>query len=207
MAARDLSRTVVEGGRHRQCQWERRLLRRRERRMVCDDDAALSPPLPSSGRYFADRLTPLERWLASHAGRGWNNVYSEFCERFDQRTMKGWHLKDHLLWMVGLGPRRYGGSRFHVDARGILRDRGRARWSPRPTWVGEVRADSWAAGRRVIVHGEAFFWTARVVDPAHERRRFSPQGVRLNEEEVAFWLALSEGVRLSLTYALTRPRA
>jgi len=176
--------------------------------MVCDDEAALSPPLPSTGRGFADRLAPLERWVASHVGRGWNNVYREFCERFDQRSVKGWHLKDHLLSMVDRGARRFGGGRFRVDARGILRDSRRKRWRRESyTFADQCRAERWAAGRRVIVHGEAFFWTARPVNPAVESQRFSPQGARLDRDEVAFWIALPQDVRVSLTYALGSPRS
>jgi hypothetical protein len=131
MATRNLARTVVEGGRSSDSKMYRRARSRRERRLRFDEEGNVFGKVrPAEGRGFADRLAPLERWLGRHLGRGWSNVYKEFCERHDRRTMKGWHLGDHLLVMVDQG--RFPGGPFFVDRRGILRERPRRRKRPMP---------------------------------------------------------------------------
>jgi hypothetical protein len=200
MATKNLARTVVEGGRDTYSKLYRRLRNRSERRLRFDleGDPMHGQQRLGGSRGFADRLMPLERWLGSNVGRGWSNVYHEFCERFDKRTMKGWHVRDHLLGMLGGGRFSWGGP-FLVDDRGVLRRLPRARWTGRKRISPEeqARAMAWAAGRRVIVHTEAAFWTARVIDdPAPA----SPQGRRLTLDELAIWKALAPELQQELTY-------
>jgi hypothetical protein len=150
MATRNLARTVVEGGQAGYCKTFRRLENRAERRLRFDEEGnviAGRAGLPQS-KCFADRLAPLERWLGAHVGRGWNNVYREFCERFDRRTLKGWHLDEHLRDMVHSRHGCFAGSYF-VDARGILRRRpdGPRRWRVSAARDAEVCA--WAEARRL----------------------------------------------------------
>jgi hypothetical protein len=199
MATKNLARTVVEGGRAGYSKLDRKLRNRRERRLRFDLEGELCHGRPSGGGYrgFADCLSPLERWVGSHVGRGWSRVYHEFCQRFDERTMKGWHLRDHLLGMVGLGRFGWHGT-FFVDVRGILRRRPRRRREPRLAAVGgEMQALTWAAGRRVIVHGEAAFWTA---DPVSEISPASAQGRRLTAGEMEVWSTLAPPLREKLLY-------
>jgi hypothetical protein len=200
MATKNLARTVVEGGRDTYSKLHRRLRNRRERRLRFDleGDPRHGQPRLGGSRGFADRLRPLERWLGSHVGRGWSNVYREFCERFDDRTMKGWHLRDHLLGMLGAGRFSWGGP-FIIDDRGILRRRPYRRWPGRKKISPEeqARAMAWAAGRRVIVHAESAFWTALVIDVATPA---SPQGRRLTADEFATWTALATELKEKLTY-------
>jgi hypothetical protein len=135
-------------------------------------------------------------------GRGWNNVYREFCERVDRRTLKGWHLDDHLRYMVGLDS-FFPTSPFVVDRRGILRRRPRrSRTRDRTASHCERdRALSWAGGRRVIVQGEVLFWTAR---PIGIDTTVSAQGRPLTAAEIGVWTGLPPNLRRELTYL---PRA
>ena len=200
MATKNLARTVVEGGRDTYSKLYRKLRNRSERRLRFDADGDLVAGHPRLAGYrgFADRLAPLERWLGSNVGRGWSHVYHEFCQRFDERTTKGWHVRDHLLGLLGAGRFRWDGP-FLVDDRGILRRR------PRPVWAlrnrispgEETRAMAWAAGRRVIVQGEVAFWTATAID---RQTPVSPQGARLTAGELATWKALAPELRQKLTY-------
>lgn len=163
MATKNLARTVVEGGRDSYSKLYRKLRNRSERRLRFDleGDVMHGEKRVGGSRGFADRLAPLERWLGSNVGRGWSRVYHEFCERFDERTMKGWHVRDHLLGMLGAGRFSWGGP-FLVDDRGILRRRLRRRWDRRDRISPDEKATAlaWAAGRRIIVRGEGAFWTA-----------------------------------------------
>jgi hypothetical protein len=200
MATKNLARTVVEGGRHRYSKLYRKLRNRSERRLRFDleGDVMHGRERVAGSGGFADRLAPLERWLGSHVGHGWSNVYHEFCERFDERTMKGWHVRDHLLGMLGTGRFSWGGS-FLVDDRGILRRRDRRRWERRDRISPDEKAKAlaWAAGRRVIVRGEVAFWTARVLDNLAQT---SGQGRRLTVSELAAWRALAPDLQRELTY-------
>lgn len=207
MATKNLARTVVEGGRDTYSKLYRRLRNRNERRLRFDleGDVIHGKQRLGGSRGFADRLMPLERWLGSNVGRGWSNVYREFCERFDERTMKGWHLRDHLLGMLGAGRFSWGGP-FLVDDRGILRRRPRARWAGRKRISPEeqARAMAWAAGRRVIVHAGVAFWTARAID---DSATTSPQGRRLIADELAIWKALAPDLQQEFIYDAEAIRA
>jgi hypothetical protein len=200
MATKNLARTVVEGGRDTYSKLYRRLRNRRERRLRFDleGDAINGQRRLAGSRDFADRLAPLERWLGSNVGRGWSNVYHEFCERFDERTMKGWHLRDHLLGLLGAG-RFPWGSPFLVDPRGILRCRPRRRWERRGRISPDekARAMTWAAGRRIIVRREVAFWTARVIE---DTAPTSAQGRRLTAAELATWKTMAPELQQELTY-------
>jgi hypothetical protein len=200
MATRNLARTVVEGGRSRYSTLYRQQRNRSERRLRFGEEGEIiqGRTRRTEGRDFSDRLSPLERWLQSHVGRGWNNVYREFCERYDRRTLKGWHLNDHLLDMVGLG--RFPWSwRYRVDERGILRAEGRRRERRvLPSHCERQRVAAWAAGRKVIVHGTAAFWTARKIDG--KEILVAAQGRRLTACERQVWDALAPEWQRELSY-------
>ncbi|MCL1493585.1 MAG: hypothetical protein M1G31_22975 [Pseudanabaena sp. Salubria-1] len=51
-------------------------------------------------KYFSDHLAPLRRFLRSHVGQPWDLVYSELCDRLDQRTVTGQHVVTHLWQYV-----------------------------------------------------------------------------------------------------------
>jgi hypothetical protein len=81
---------------------------------------------------IASRLTPLRRYLESRVGFSWNDTWSEICQLFDNRTICGYRLRDHVLWLVDNNnikkemPRfyRYFGhyNQLYVDDYGILRE-------------------------------------------------------------------------------------
>jgi hypothetical protein len=204
MATKDLARTVVEGGRAGYSKWDRRRRNRSRRRLRFDENGDVlhgKPPTPG-WRGFDDRLKPLRRWIGSHVGRGWNNVYRDFCTLVDRRTVKGWHLDDHLKGMVDRGNPR-GCESFHVDARGILRRNARSKRERRTGYWDQLRAFDWARGRQILEHGGEAFWTADAVDDPIAASR---QGPRLTESEMAFWKSLTEDLRHQLRYDAERRR-
>jgi hypothetical protein len=96
----------------------------------CDPDS-LPKRLPSSrsrcgGKGQGDRLNPLRRFLKANCGRPWAKVYAEICEFADARTIRGYHLRQHVWSYVvpnnfGVGHnRRYGP--FFVDKDGTLQE-------------------------------------------------------------------------------------
>lgn len=131
MATKDLSRTVIEGGRYHGNCWYRRLThgehRTREHLVSArllkgeDYDGVVYPRREAVGRGHRDKLNAAERWLEKHVGRNWNETRSELFARFDIRTTAGRHvLFDHLLADV-IGERTARRGLYWVDRFGILR--------------------------------------------------------------------------------------
>lgn len=95
------------------------------------DPDNLPKRLPSSrnrcgGKSLGDRLKPLTRFLRANCGRPWADVYAEICEFADMRTVRGYHLRQHVWsyvvpnnYDVGHN-RRYGP--FFVDGDGSLQE-------------------------------------------------------------------------------------
>jgi hypothetical protein len=75
---------------------------------------------------FADRLRPLKRWLLSHDGRTWEEVFAKIKILFDDRTTAGRHILEHLFQEISKrepdGSLRYR-SIVTVDRHGIVRTR------------------------------------------------------------------------------------
>jgi len=73
-----------------------------------------------------DRLRPLRQFLRKSCGRPWADVYSEICAFADSRTIRGFHLRQHVWQFVvpdryDIGHRgRYGP--FFVDDDGTLQE-------------------------------------------------------------------------------------
>jgi hypothetical protein len=173
VARKDLSRTVIEGGRYYHNSWFRRASHGTERATtrewldrvaidVDEADALAPPPRPHVHKQFHDKLAPAHRWLCAQVGRPWDTVYAELCAQFDTRTVAGRHVvHDHMLaWVVRHDdPHRDLRSRYDlvIDAHGILR-------TPRRTWrdASSQRADAeaWAAGRRCALTYRGWWWFA-----------------------------------------------
>ncbi|GBO55827.1 hypothetical protein APA_3977 [Pseudanabaena sp. lw0831] len=71
--------------------------------LEASEDGLLSPYLikvRQKTKYFSDHLAPLRRFLRSHVGQPWDLVYSELCDRLDQRTVTGQHVVTHLWQYV-----------------------------------------------------------------------------------------------------------
>jgi hypothetical protein len=187
MSTKNLSRTVIEGGRDGYSKFKRRYSHSRERshahrleRELCsqrEPDDAVFEPLERAYRGFADKLGPARRWLRSQVGRPWNKVRSELFARFDTRTTAGRHiLFCHLLRdvaMPGDALARY--ADFRISAHGLLQYHGREYWrswqrrAPLPEPERELRA--WLGTRRVMVHGERSYWLVPTEHGAFRQQR------------------------------------
>ena len=101
-----------------------------------NDDAEDMPLRLPSGRkripghsHQGDRLNPLKRYLKANCGRPWSEVYSEICDWADSRTIRGFHLRQHVWQFVvpnnyDVGHTgRYGP--FFVDPNGVLQEEAR----------------------------------------------------------------------------------
>jgi hypothetical protein len=177
LARKDLSRTVIEGGRYFHNSWERRASHGIERsrtrewlaRVTEDLEEAEDTepvPRPTVRKLFRDKLSPAYRWIDSQVGRPWNLVRAELFARFDPRTTAGQHvLFDHVLREVEqhgivLPEKLRRGDRWYVDPHGILR---RALIGGR-TWR-EIHRDArtWAAGRKIALTERGWWWYRRTV--------------------------------------------
>jgi hypothetical protein len=66
---------------------------------VASEDGLLSPYLikpRNKSKYLSDHLGPLRRFLRSHVGQPWNDVYSKLCRQLDTSTMAGQHVLTHV---------------------------------------------------------------------------------------------------------------
>jgi hypothetical protein len=172
VSRKNLSRTVIEGGRYWSNCWFRRQSHGEERattrewleRVSVDldeADATDPPPRRRVGKMFRDKLGPAQRWLESQVNRPWDNVYSELCELFDTRTVAGRHVvHDHMLKWV----RQYDDvaphySRFDlvIDEHGILR---KGDWFAQSYTKVRERARGWAQGRVAANTYRGWLWFA-----------------------------------------------
>ncbi len=86
-------------------------------------------------RETRDRITPLLRYLRKNCGKPWNKVWADVCKVADNRSLRGNHLRDHVLqyvywtgttkeawhdWLLSFT--RRSGDLFLVDDHGILRN-------------------------------------------------------------------------------------
>lgn len=178
MSKKNLSRSIIEGGRNSYNKWERRNSSSVERvnerallkKVVSDPDldaGAVHAKRRKVYKGFDDKLSPIYRWLDSRIGKPWDEVYSEIKSKFDVRTTAGRHIVyDHLLGSVSLGEdydgfRSYG---YFVDDAGVLRYevppwRRHHRGTPpgKKKWP-LATIYKWANDRKVIVSGSAVFW-------------------------------------------------
>lgn len=171
MARKDLSRTVIEGGRYHRNAFMRGdshgIERARTRawldRVRVDTDEAedtVPVPRPRIGKEFYDKLSPARRWLAAQIGRPWVVVYSELTEKFDTRTVAGRHVvHDHMLAWVRttdiVSPYYLIKTEFVVDAHGILRA---DPWSRRALKRLRAETDVWRANRFAQATPRGWWW-------------------------------------------------
>jgi len=74
-------------------------------------------------RSQGDRLRPLYRFLERNCGRPWAEVYSEICKVSDYRSVRGYHLLQHVAQYVQQTNTRIPGQRAYGPffvAKGIL---------------------------------------------------------------------------------------
>jgi hypothetical protein len=187
VARKDLSRTVIEGGRYYSNCYFRRAShgdhRARTRdwldRVADDVDIADEVPPPRRervGRRFHDKLGPAHRWLVAQCGRPWDKVYADLCARFDTRTIAGRHVvHDHMLAWVR---HEHEPTRHHshyglvIDAHGILR----TSWWFGRSWKKErAKLDAWAQDRVASKTYRGWYWFARIRDGMGKVLRFEPR--------------------------------
>lgn len=169
MSRKNLSRTVIEGGRYHRNQFARNHSHRVERattrawldsaRADAEEAEFSAPPeRPRVRKEFYDKLAPAMRWISRQVGRSWNAVYSELCATFDRRTIAGAHIVDaHMLASVWRGDlsSRVGRRHFFVDTHGILR----RHWMYGRSWsklIEELAA--WTQGRRAANTSKGWWW-------------------------------------------------
>jgi hypothetical protein len=173
VSRKNLSRTVIEGGRYYHNSWMRRASHGVERastrewldRVAVDldeADATVAPARRHVHKMFHDKLAPAHRWLVAQVGRPWSKVYSELCAKFDTRTVAGRHVvHDHMLQWVHradapVGPYfRHSQYYFFVDAHGILR---RPRWSGRSFEKLRRQLTAWAEQRVCALTYRGWWW-------------------------------------------------
>lgn len=175
MGRKDLSRTVIEGGRYFHNSWQRRASHGIERArtrawlaaVASDPDEAEDTdavPKPRVRKSFRDKLGPAYRWIDAQVGRAWNTVRAELFARFDSRTIAGHHvLFDHVLREIAAEgielPRNLKrGDRWYVDDHGVLR---RALIGGK-TWRQIYRETlAWRGTRRAAVTEQGWWWYQR----------------------------------------------
>jgi hypothetical protein len=207
MSTKNLARTAIEGGRANLNRWTRRHSHGRIRvrtqaflallRSGADPEGTPVPARERVPRWFHDKLSPVERWLASQVGRPWDKVRAEIFARFDTRTTAGRHIVfEHILPEVeacGL-PTCDSCYDFAVDRHGILRrrvrparDRHRLSLEDLPRSRSELEA--WLAGRLIGTQGDVAFWFIPTATGAYRQHR------RLAEDDLALWRSLPEWFR------------
>ena len=194
MATKDLSRTIIEGGRSgyykAECREEIRAERaawRAQARIIARDperwdeepDARRGPVMVD----FADKLSPIYRFIDSRVGRSWDKTRSELFSKFDTRTTAGRHaLHDHLLRDVSENPEPspsiWQRDRYFRDAEGLLRERewrgvravrgimfGQEKLREVAAWLGPVKIGRAGAGfARYVPAGKGPFRARAVVE-------------------------------------------
>ncbi|MFT3765780.1 MAG: hypothetical protein QM820_09715 [Minicystis sp.] len=99
--------------------------RRRERPDLLRDSPPAWQPV-SRGRgtkHLNENLAPLHRFLASRAGRPWDDVRSEICALIQPRSAVQKHVLDHVREMVEENPVIIDGRPFDPVGHGPRRDR------------------------------------------------------------------------------------
>lgn len=221
MATKNLSRTVIEGGRRGWSKYERRHFTRQDRvaarRFIyClkhDLDLWNEQVLPlrkKAYKEFNDRLGPCYRWLHSRVGKNWNETHAILFQKFDTQTTAGRHIVfSHLLKAVQSVDDRHHPiiSEYLIDTEGTLiyRPRRKRYRHERILKSYEPDVSKWLNARRIIQHGNILFWLVPVVtiikisdSPFIMRRTSFPQDKRFSSEDEAYFYSLSFKARKEL---------
>lgn len=184
MSKKNLSKTVIEGGRTGYNKNERRRSSREERskikqylhEVIRDVDIVeecVEPKREKVYKDFADKLSPMRRWLKTQVNQPWAEVHSEIKKKFDSRTTAGRHiLFDHLLSSIVdtlSGFNQYGYlpdgkeiGRFYqeyfVDNEGILRETKKLPKYQHVLKEEYAAAGKWLNGRMIIEKDGILYW-------------------------------------------------
>lgn len=195
MSTKDLSRTVIEGGRDRDSKYQRRNSTAAERaeardycRKVLIDSDIADEVVINDRQYvyklFDDKLSPMYRWLDSKVGQLWNDVKSEAYKMFDTRTTSGRHIiNDHLVGTVEFQSAIYNRNGEHyfyknfyfIDDDGYLRKPVLKKIPYRPKgWNKDYKQYlNWLDNRGVGKVGEKMYWFISPVATATYNGGFS----------------------------------
>lgn len=189
MATKNLGRTAVEGGRTESYKVEtartETTLRTQTRDYLrqVDAESADDDPDPRHCRrvgkkgYQTDKLRPVWKMLDGCVGRPWAKVWSEICEKFDARTLAGYHvLHDHIAREIDphehIPEMPYMYSRYYVDDHGIFRKRVRAPRGKTPSihvkdfeWL-----QAWLGSRAILRIGPKLFWAVPTFHVVFDRK-------------------------------------
>lgn len=187
MSTKNLSRTIIEGGRHNYNKWDRHHSHAEERARLKNYLGEVMEdlenyyehdiePIRHVGKGFDDKLAPIYRWLRAQVGQPWDDVRSKLFETFDTRTTAGRHIVfDHLLQSVQVdkeehrryyyGPddhtASYSDNDYYVDENGILQKKryiNRRFMRDKPPPFDTKRIANWLSGRIVGKVGNKYFW-------------------------------------------------
>ncbi len=179
MATKDISRTVIEGGRYNHNKQDRRTSNRLHRAssrrysklvgsLIDPDDIGPYPKRRPVRREFKDKLGPVRRWISKQVGKRWDVTFSNLVHDFDTRTVAGNHVvRDHIItnivkptdaarWYY-LRDGAYGRNEYYLDEDGCLQSvpvfqRNRHPGRRRE----EIRL--WVDERMVMDYGVSLFW-------------------------------------------------
>jgi hypothetical protein len=186
MSTKNLSRTIIEGGRHSSNKWDRRHSHAEERAAVKNymSEVLHDPdnydeydvePIQHVYKAFDDKLGPIYRWLNRQVGRPWDEVYADVTKTFDTRTTAGRHIVyDHLLDAVEITPEvrkhyhynpddpttSYYKHDYYVDDGGILQKKRyiKRSWHEPVPEFNTKQIANWLNGRVVGKVGNKFLW-------------------------------------------------
>jgi hypothetical protein len=199
MSKKNLSRTVIEGGRYGRNKYERYQshadTRAHEKSFL--DEVRVDPekwydddiePTEHVYKGFKDKLGPMYKWLRSHVGEPWDNVRSEVSKTFDTRTTAGRHIVyDHLMKSVEIGPQvgyhyyravpgddtaSYSYNDFYVDVNGLLQVKRYVQRKQKAPSANLPQIANWLSGRIVGKVGNKLFW---FVPTSGSKKHHSPK--------------------------------
>jgi hypothetical protein len=172
MSSKRISKTVIEPARTNSYKYSTKTSTRNERRatndalhdMLFDEELIEGEVLPKRRPERIaqnDKLNPLKRWIRSHVGQKWDDIYSKMRKTFDFRTIPGLHVVGHLLDYVDRPSSpilRYWTPEFFVDEGGVLRHQ------PKPKKLKFVQGPKqsevikWFGNRLVKQEGADLWW-------------------------------------------------
>jgi hypothetical protein len=155
--------------------WERKDLNRQERarvsaycrRVATDredwDEAASPSPRHPEWMFPGENLNAVYRWVDSHCGQPWADVYSKLCSSWPKRTLAGYHIiEDHIKHEVQTHPI--------------------ARYWSEPLWAGRWFVKEDGILRRNDDYGSR--WKSK----NRKRKAAYPEGKKWTQDKVAEWL-------------------
>lgn len=185
MSTKNLSRTIIEGGRVRSNKWDRRHSSRSERAKTREylanlkkdpefEEDSVKPKRQHVYKEFDDKLGPIYRWLRAQIGRKWDEVKSEIFQTFDTRNLAGQHIiYDHMLKSVEEVEDQtryrylnrpedhntsYYKNDFYVDEEGILQEKKYISRRSRRQPIHTKVVTDWLNGRLVGKVGNKMYW-------------------------------------------------